>query len=152
VHAGIEALLGASLQLGEGLNRLEPLASVTVNDFWFDSDRSYGDDDLPAAPRYAMRGELMYRHWKGLYAGPTFDAVGKRFADFSNNYSIDSYELLGLRGGVERELWEMFVELRNILDEEYVATVSVRNSASVDAAILYPGAPLSVYLGGHVSF
>ena len=78
--------------------------------------------------------------------------MGKRFADFFNTYSIDSYELLGLRSGVESELGEMFVELRNILDEEYVATASVRNSASGDAATLYPGAPLSVYLGGRVSF
>lgn len=152
VHAGIEALFGASFVVGEGAHRLEPLVSMTLNDFWFDSDRIYGDNDLPAAPKYVVRGELLYRRASGLYVGPTFDAVGKRFADFSNTYRIDSYQLLGLRGGIESEAWGVFVELKNLLDEEYVATVSVRNLASTDAAILNPGAPLSVYVGGRVSF
>jgi iron complex outermembrane receptor protein len=152
VHAGIEALVGATLMLGEGAHRIEPLVSVTMNDFWFDSDRIYRNNDLPAAPKYVVRGELLYRHSQGFYVGPTFDAVGQRFADFSNTYSIEAYELLGLRGGFESASWGVFVELRNLLGEEYVATVSVRNSASANAAILYPGAPLSVFFGGRMSF
>jgi iron complex outermembrane receptor protein len=148
-HAGLEALVGASFAFGA--HRLEPLLSFTWNDFSFDSDPTYGNNRLPAAPRYAARGELMYRHVNGFYAGPTFDFIGKRFADFANTYVVDAYGLLGLRGGYTAKSWEAFVELRNVLDEDYIATVGVLNEAGPDAAVLNPGAPLSAYAGFRVS-
>jgi hypothetical protein len=146
-HAGLEALVGASFALaGSDRHRIEPLVSLTVNAFSFDSDPVYGNNDLPAAPAYAARGEVMYRNAGGLYAGPTFDLVGRRYADFANTYRVDSYGLLGLRGGYARKTWELFGEVRNLLDENYIATLSVLNVASPDARVLYPGAPVSAYV------
>ena len=69
VHAGIEALVGASFPFGNGAHRIEPLVSASYNAFSFDGDAVYGDNDLPAAPEYAVRGELMYRHDGGFFAG-----------------------------------------------------------------------------------
>jgi iron complex outermembrane receptor protein len=147
-HAGVEALVGASFGVGgSSTHRVEPLVSLTFNDFSFDSDAVYGDNDLPAAPDYVLRSEVLYRNVSGFFVGPTFDLVGKRYADFSNTYRIGSHNLLGLRGGFSGTKWEVFGELRNLLDEEYVATLSVRNQATADAAILNPGAPRSAYLG-----
>lgn len=148
VHAGIEALVSASLALdNNGLHRLAPTLSLTVNEFHFDGDPLYGDNELPAAPNYALRGELLYRHASGFYAGPTFDAIGARYADFSNTYKVDSYALLGLRAGFARAGWEVYAEARNLLEEDYIATLSVRDNAAADAAILNPGAPLSLFAG-----
>lgn len=148
VHAGVEALFGADLALdGSGRHRLQPTLSLTVNEFHFDGDPTYGDNQLPAAPGYALRGELLYRHASGFYAGPTFDVIDERYADFSNNYKVDSYSLLGLRAGYSRERWEIFAEFRNLLEEDYIATVKVRDSAAPDAAVLNPGAPLSAFAG-----
>jgi iron complex outermembrane receptor protein len=152
IHAGIEAQIGASFAIGGETHRLEPLVSLTINEFSFDSDGNYGNNDLPAAPRYAVRGELIYRHAGGLYAGPTFDLVGKRYADFLNTYEVSSYELVGLRGGFSTGKWEVFAELRNLLDEEYVAMLNVRDRANEDAEVLFPGAPRSAYLGARVAF
>jgi len=152
IHAGIEALVGASFALGSDAHRLEPLVSVTVNAFSFDSDPIYGNNDLPAAPKYAVRGEIVYRNAKGFYAGPTFDLVGARYADFMNTYKVDAYELLGLRGGFSAQRWEVFAEVRNILDEDYIATLNVRDRAGDDAEILFPGAPRSAYAGFRRSF
>ncbi len=73
--------------------------------------------------------------------------MGERFADFANTYTVKSYGLLGLRGGYAAERWEAFAELRNLLDEDYIATVNVRNQAAANARVLYPGAPLSGYVG-----
>jgi iron complex outermembrane receptor protein len=151
VHAGVEALFGASFAPGN-THRIEPTLSLTLNDFSFDGDDTYGGNDLPAAPRYVMRGEVMYRHTSGFHAGPTFDLIGGRFADFANTYRVGSYALLGLRGGYSGKAWEVFAELRNLLDEEYVSTFSVRDRGSEDAAILYPGAPRSVYVGIRKAF
>jgi len=148
VHVGVESLLGASLALDSaGQHRLEPTLSLTLNDFSFDGDAQYGNNELPAAPGYALRGELLYRHASGFYAGPTFDLIDTRYADFNNTYKVDSYSLLGLRGGYNGPRWEVFTEVTNLLDMEYASTISVRDIASADAAILYPGAPLSFYAG-----
>jgi len=151
-HAGIEALLGASFMPGSGEHRIEPLLSVTLNHFRFDSDPAWGNNTLPAAPAYFARGELMYRNAQGYFAGPTFDFVGSRYSDFANSYRVGAYGLMGLRGGFSSPRWEVFGELRNLLDRKYIATVGVMNDSAPDAAVLYPGAPLSAYAGIRYQF
>jgi len=148
VHAGVEALIRASLAAGAGT--LEPLVSVTVNDFGFDGDPAYGDNELPAAPDYFVRGELIYRRPAGYFVGPTFERVGRRWADFANTYRVESHTLVGLRAGWSNERWRAYADLRNLTDEAYVASHSVRNAASAGDAILNPGEPLSAYFGVEV--
>jgi iron complex outermembrane receptor protein len=152
IHAGIEALFGASITLGSESHRLEPQISVTLNDFSFDDDTVYGNNELPAAPGYAIKGEIMYRGANGFFIGPTFDIVDERYADFSNTYTVDAYELLGLRAGLARENWELWGEVRNITDKDYISQFSVKDVAAADAAILTPGEPRSVYVGVRIQF
>ena len=149
-HAGIEALVGASVPLG-GSHRIDPLVSFTLNRFTFDGDPVYGNNDLPAAPTFAARAEVLYKHAGGFYAGPTFDVVGRRYADFANSYTVDGYELMGLRAGVIGRRWEVFGEVRNLFGTDYIATLNVLPVAGADARILYPGTPLSAYVGVRVS-
>ena len=92
-----------------------------------------------------MRGELLYRG--ANFAGPTIDLVGERWADFANTYRIDSYALTGLRASWDSDRWRVYAELRNLTDEKYVVSHSVRNSAAVDDRILNPGEPRSAYFG-----
>ena len=152
VHAGIEALAGASLPFGGGIHRIEPQVSASWNAFSFDGDAVYGDNDLPAAPRYAIRGELMYRHADGLFAGPTFDLVGARHADFANTYRVRAHHLLGLRVGMERARWSVFGELRNLRDARHVGMLTVRDRAGIGDALLHAGEPRSLYLGARIRF
>jgi iron complex outermembrane recepter protein len=148
IHAGIELAAGGELPLlGEGTHRLAPRASLAVNHFVFDDHSLYGDNDLPGAPEYVLRGELLYRHASGWFAGPTVDLVGPSYADFANTYDIDEYVLLGLRGGYDAKRWNCFVEVRNLLDEDYVNTSGAATTAAPTDAVLYPGEPLSVYAG-----
>lgn len=153
VHAGVEALVGASLALDDaGTHRIEPLVNATLNHFKFRNDSVYGDRDLPAAPKYAIKGELLYRHASGFFVGPTFDLVGRRWADFSNTYRVDSYTLWGLRAGVSGQRWEVYAEARNLADKAYVSQFSVQDKAAANAAILTPGEPRSVYVGARLKF
>jgi iron complex outermembrane receptor protein len=153
IHAGLEALLGASFALDDsGRHRLDPMVSVTLNHFKFDGDANYGNNRLPAAPRFAIRGEALYRHADGFFFGPTFDIVGRRFADFSNTYTVDSYALWGLRTGYATRQWEVYAELRNAADRKYVSYFSVRDAAGANDAILNPGAPRSLFVGGRFKF
>jgi iron complex outermembrane receptor protein len=150
-HAGLEALLGASFAVF-GEHRLDPRVSFTLNQFHFANDAAWGDNRLPAAPTYAARGEVLYRHRSGFYAGPTFDLIGDRYVDFANLYTVDGYGLMGLRAGLSGRRWEVFGEVRNLFDADYIATVSVLNIAGPGARVLYPGAPLSAYVGARFSY
>lgn len=153
VHAGIEALVGASLTLDDtGTHRIEPLVNLTLNHFKFRGDAVYGNRDLPAAPSYAVKGEVLYRHASGVFVGPTFDLVGRRWADFSNTYRVDSYMLWGLRAGVSGARWEVYAEARNLADKAYVSQFSVQDKAAANAAILTPGEPRSLYVGARLKF
>lgn len=152
IHAGVEALFGASFALGDGQHRIEPLLSLTYNDFTFDNDPVYGDNQLPVAPDFFIKGEIMYRHANGFFAGPTFDIVDDRFADFENSYEVDGYELVGLRTGVTRDTWEVYLEGRNLTDEAYVANLTVRNDANINDALLQAGEPRSVFAGIRFDF
>ncbi len=151
-HAGIETLFGASFALGGNQHRIEPLLSATYNAFTFNSDPTYGDNRLPSAPRWFARGEVMYANASGFRIGPTFDFVGKRYVDFANTYRIGSYGLLGARTSYNSGHWEVYAEARNLLDRKYVATVVVKDQASADSEVLFPGAPISLYLGARYQF
>jgi len=148
IHAGIEAAFGARLALDtRNRHSIHPRLSATFNAFSFDDDPNFNNNDLPAAPDYVFKGEILYRNGNGAYIGPTFDLVGDRYADFANTFKIDSYFLLGLRGGWSNERWKFFAEIRNLLDEKHVASHNVRVSASADDEILRPGEPLSAFFG-----
>ena len=60
---------------------------------------------------------------------------------------MKAYTLLGLRAGIGRKQWEVFGELRNLTDKEYVSLFSVRDTADAGDAILSPGEPRSAYVG-----
>lgn len=153
IHAGLEALVGASLPFGaSGAHRIEPLLNLTLNRFSFDGDRRWGDNRLPAAPRHALRAEALYRHAGGFFFGPTVDVVGKRYADFANSYQIPSYTLWGLRAGYTLRNWEIYGEARNLGDKDFIARHSVTAQSGPDAAILSPGEPRSVYVGARLRF
>ncbi|MGH8447539.1 MAG: TonB-dependent receptor family protein [Solimonas sp.] len=153
IHAGLETLVGASFALdADGRHRIEPLLNLTVNHFVVDGDRHYGGNDLPAAPKYALRGEVLYRNSNGFFAGPTFDAIGKRWADFDNSYRVGSYALLGLRAGLGRRDWEVYGEIRNLADRNYISYFSVKDVAGPDDAILTPGEPRSAFIGARLRF
>ncbi len=153
VHAGFEALVGGSFALGERHRyRIEPLLNLTVNHFRFRRDATYGDRVLPAAPRFVLKGELLYRHGGGFFFGPTFDLVGSRYADFGNTYRVDAHALWGLRAGWTGKDWEVFAEARNLANRKHVSQFSVRDVAAANAAILTPGEPRSLYLGARLKF
>ncbi|GHE81836.1 TonB-dependent receptor family protein [Thalassotalea profundi] len=148
IHAGFEALLGASFVLdNKEVHKIEPLLSLTINEFSFNDDPIYKNNQLPAAPGYAIKGEILYRNANGFFIGPTFDIIDERYADFSNTYTVDNYTLIGLRTGISGESWEAFAEMRNITDEEYVSLFSVKDIAKTSDAILQAGEPRSIYIG-----
>lgn len=148
IHAGIEALAGGSFPVAGETNRIEPLVSLTWNHFRLDDNPVFSNNQLPYAPDYVVHGEIMYRNIpSGFYIGPTFDWAGSRYADMANTYQVDGYWLVGLRVGIKRGRWNLFVELRNLAGKDYVNGVTVLTSSAPDSRVLVPGAPRSVFVG-----
>lgn len=153
IHTGVEGLLGASFVLDGTAWRIEPLVSASWNDFTFDHDPAFGDNRLPMAPRYMLHGAIMLRDpGTGFYAGPTFDLAGSRYADMANSYRVGGYGLVGLRAGIRRRGWSLFVEARNLAGRNYVNTVTVLTRADAGARVLNAGAPRSWFAGLKVRY
>jgi iron complex outermembrane receptor protein len=150
-HAGVEALVGASFDISGG-HRIEPLLNANFNAFSFDSDPTYGNNRLPAAPRWFARGEVMYANTSGFRIGPTFDFVGARYIDFANTQRVGSYALFGGRAEYNTGHWNVFAEARNLADKDYVGGVVVKDLAGANDALLHPGAPRSIYVGARYQF
>jgi iron complex outermembrane receptor protein len=153
VHAGVEALLGARFALDAAATHvIAPLVNVTFNAFSFVDDPTYRNNELPAAPDVFVRGEILYRHAAGWYIGPTVDALTLRWIDFQNTYRIGGHVLLGLRAGRDAARYRLYVEARNLLGKDFVATHSVFDIAAAGAEALNPGEPRAVYAGLEVRF
>ena len=128
------------------------MLSYTFNHFKFDHDPVYGNNSLPAAPDYFLRGEAMYQHISGFYVGPTFDIVGKRWGDYANTYKVDSFGLLGMRTGWSNKNYKVFLEGRNLLDTVYVANTNILPTATANDAMLNAGAPISFFGGIEITY
>ena len=153
LHAGIEGLIGGSFSLdGTEVHTIKPMLSYTFNHFKFDHDPVYGNNSLPAAPDYFLRGEAMYQHISGFYVGPTFDIVGKRWGDYANTYKVDSFGLLGMRTGWSNKNYKVFLEGRNLLDTVYVANTNILPTATANDAMLNAGAPISFFGGIEITY
>ncbi len=120
------------------------------NDFRFQDDGTFGNNNLPGIPKHYLRSELVYSHPCGFYFGPNVEFSPDRyFVDMANQWSANSYVLLGLKAGYRTKKGvSFFVEARNLTDQVYAATTGVitRVTAGNQAQFL-PGDGRSFYAG-----
>ena len=167
IHQGVEIGLETDL-LGTAWNaktapdhRLVARGAWTYGDFRFDGPvpgvAGSEDNRIAGIPPHLLRGELLWEHHAGWYAGPTVEWVPqKSYVDHANTLWADPYALLGFKLGrrMPRGL-SWFVEARNLLDETYAATTGVimnANAAGVDQAQFLPGDGRAVYVGAEYRF
>ena len=156
VHQGVE--LGFGWRVAQDLlasgDRTTWKLAYAFNDFFFDDDADWGDNELPGAPRHFLRSELRYDHTAGFYVAPNLEWVPQGFdVDNANTVQTRHYALLGLRAGYEHgDTWSVYVDARNLADEDYIASASVVTTATPASAIFEPGDGLAVFAGIRVSF
>jgi iron complex outermembrane recepter protein len=157
IHQGIEIfgeadLLGASWDANPD-HRLLARAAWTYGRFKFDDDAAFGDNSIAGLPPHLIRGELIWEHRDGYYAGPTFEWVPQgSYVDHANTLKADSYGLLGFKLGrrVEKGI-SWFIEAKNLTDETYAATTGVTANAGptpeATSRNFLPGDGRSVFAG-----
>ena len=157
-HTGLE--VGAEVDLLGGAweenpdHRLVLRSAWTYGKFEFERHSSggydYSGNKIAGLPPHLIRGELLWEHAAGWYAGPTFEWVPvKSYVDHRNTLSADPYALVGFKFGRRQEQGlSWFVEARNLTDERYAATHDVVDDAlGADGPRFLPGDGRSVYGG-----
>jgi iron complex outermembrane receptor protein len=151
IHQGIE-LGGAWTALRNAFAQGDKMAlrgAYTYSDFHFDNHSTYGNNDIPGAPRHFLVTELRYTHASGWYAGPNVEWVPQAYnVDNANTLKTEAYALLGAKAGYDfGGGLKVFVDGRNLLDKTYIADVSVLPTGTASAAQFNPGDGRAVYLG-----
>jgi iron complex outermembrane receptor protein len=82
----------------------------------------YEDKDLPNAPEYTYNLGVQYRHQSGFLGRVDLLGTGKFYGDSKNLAEQDSYELVNLRLGYEREHFDIVCWCKNLFDERYATT------------------------------
>jgi iron complex outermembrane receptor protein len=153
VHQGLEAALGIALfrniLSAAEADRLWLQFAYTFNNFRFDGDRSFGDNQLPGAPRHFLRAELLYKHPSGFFFGPNVEWVPQSyFVDSANTLKTEPYLLLGLKAGYDNgQRFSAYIEGRNLGNRKYIASASIIDRANPALPLFEPGTGLGVFGG-----
>ncbi|WP_437879434.1 TonB-dependent receptor family protein [Pseudomonas sp. LRF_L74] len=150
VHQGIEAGLSSPLWDGGAAGALSLRQAYTFSDFHYRDDDTYGDNRLPGLPRHYYQAELRYDHPSGFYAGLNTQYASKMAVDYANSYYADAYAIFGATLGYAspKQDWQTWLDLRNLTDKRYAATVSPGyNDNGADVARSTPGEGFGVYAG-----
>jgi len=154
IHQGIEAGVGAALfrnifVTGNAPDKIWLNLAYTFNDFRFDNDPTFGNNQLPGAPRHYLRAEMLYKHPNGFYVGPNLEWVPQSyFVDSANTLKTEAYAIWGLKAGVDNGgTYSMYVEARNIGNKAYIASASVIDRANPASPLFEPGSGRAVYAG-----
>lgn len=151
VHQGIEAALGVAVFR----NVFTPDAdnvwinlAYTYNDFRFDNDATFGNNQLPGAPRHFLRAEALYKHANGFYIGPNVEWVPQAYyVDNFNTFTTQAYAIWGLKAGVDDGTYSMYLEARNIANTAYIASTSITRLANASSPLFEPGTGRAIYAG-----
>jgi len=155
IHQGVEFGLKALLWQFEGGDELNLQQSYTYSDFHYRNDPDLGSNELPGLPKQIYWAELQYSQPAGFYAGVNLQSVSRTAADYANTLYAPSYTIFGLNFGYEdpSKRWKVFLDLKNITDKDYVATVSpIYDAKGRDAAVFYPGDGAGAYAGVELRF
>ncbi|ABS62431.1 TonB-dependent receptor [Parvibaculum lavamentivorans DS-1] len=167
IHQGIEASL--TLDIGAyGVNKLLPEGSRLLleqaymfSDFSFDGDAVYGDNKLAGMPPHVYVAALRYKspapNGLGWDIAPKVEWVPDGgYVDYANNLEAPGYATLGLEGGVDiAKGVRLFLDARNLTDENYISTYSTITDATdpaVSTNVFYPGEGRSFFAGLKLAF
>ncbi|MBP5106521.1 TonB-dependent receptor family protein, partial [Pseudomonas protegens] len=142
VHQGVEASLQSELWSRPGVGRLSLRQAYTFSDFHYRDDQRFADNRLPGLPMHYYQGELRYDWPLGFFAAVNTQLVSKVAVDYANSYYADPYALFGATLGYNapKNDWQTWVDVRNLTDKRYAATVTPGyDDKGLDAARCSPG-------------
>jgi len=156
IHQGIELGLNGTAWRSERNDRITGRMALTVSDYRFDNNPTYGNNQLPGAPPYYLRAEARYDSPGGFYIGTNLEwSPQGYYVDNLNTaaFMTAPYALLGLKAGYTGlKGFEFFVDARNLTNQMYVSNVGVTSTATPASQLYNPGDGASVYAGIQARF
>lgn len=148
LHQGVEAAL--SLEFGKWVKLRQV---YQYSDFRFEDDAQYGNNRLPVVPKHVYRAELRLGT-DALHLAPNIEWVPQgAWADYNNTLKTGSYALVGLTAGATvADGIDLFLDARNLLDEEAVGDISAAITATPSSTIFYPVERRAVFGGVRARF
>lgn len=155
IHQGIE--LGLEAWLVKGLlqqgDQLVWKNAYTFSDYYFDNDAQYGNNEIAGQPRHFYQTELNYQHPAGWVLSLDWELASAADVDFSNTIEAPGYGVLGMAVSIDPSPdLNLFVEVRNLLDKQYVSTFSTLVDSTGNTDVFYPAAGTSVFAGIRLKF
>ena len=149
IHQGIE--LGLNLKIAEnifsGSDKLKLNNAYTLSDYRFNKDRQYNNNQIAGQPQHFLRSELRYDQLDWFIA-PNIETASSAQVDFYNTLQSPGYAILGFTAGYTlNQKVSFFLDGRNLLDKNYIATFSTAVSGSASSNVFYPGDGRSLYAG-----
>lgn len=152
-HQGVE--VGVELTLGEATESRGWRGGQTYawSDFRFVDDPVYGRNRIAGVPVHLASSSLEYRNERGLSGEITLEGSASRYpADQANTLFVDAQLALSVRlAWRSRNGWEVFAEVRNATDEQFIEMVEpmadARAGEGEEARIFSPAAGRAVYVG-----
>lgn len=159
IHQGLEAGFGVVVLKdlftpGPVTDQVWLNVAYTYSDFYFNNDPVWGNNRLPGIPPHYLRAELLYKHPSGVYAGPNVEWVPVAYyVDDANTLDSSPYALLNFRAGYDRGKGpSIYLDARNLLNVNYIASANVTARASANQALFEPGNGRSVTVGTRFAF
>jgi iron complex outermembrane recepter protein len=148
------AVLQSIFAEGPAPDKLWLNTAYTLNDFHFDNDATFGNNELPGAPRHFLRAELLYKHPSGVYVGPNVEWVPEAYyVDSANTLDTAAYALWGAKIGFDNGgSVSAYIEGRNLSDEAYIASASIIDRANPNSTLFEPGTGRAIYGGVQVKW
>lgn len=154
IHQGVE--LGFDVRLGQGLfadaDHLQLRNAYTFSDFFFDGDRQFGNNDIAGQPKHFFQTELRYDHADGWFTAIDWELASSADVDFANTLEAPGYGIVGIGAGYDvTDNVSLYVNGRNLLDQEYISTFSTIVNTAGNTAVFYPGEGRQVFAGIRVA-
>lgn len=147
-HSGVEA--GLQLHLADWLTLRQV---YQYSDFRFDGDAQYGDNTLPVVPEHVYRGELKFSRDRLTVAPNVEWVIDGPWSDYNNTVQTDGYALFGVTASWKAtEKIDLFLDGRNLADENAAGDVSAVITAGPASAIYYPVEQRAVFGGIRARF
>ena len=155
IHQGLE--LGLTVNLADSIftdgDNLKWKNAYTYSDYSFDGDQQYGDDDIPGQPKHFYQTEVRYNHADNWHVAVDWELASKADVDFPNTLDTPGYSVLGANAGYDiNERINLYVDVRNLLDQSYISTFSTIVNTAGSTSVFYPGEGRRLFTGMRVKF
>lgn len=154
VHQGVE--LGFDVILADGIARegdqLQWRNAYTYSDYYFDGDAQFRNNDIAGQPKHFYQTELRYDQ-SDWHVAVDWELSSDADVDFANTIETPGYGIIGFNAGydVTSDI-HLFVDGRNLLDQEFISTFSTIVNGAGNTSVFYPGEGRRFFAGVRVQF